>query len=100
MITEIGTLPAGQSSGTTAFTCNTPAIRVGAAPAYRTRADRPAIITLTGRLGFGNGAVAVLPSMLAGVVVPSPVPNSTTTEPRAAGLFVPFTELSWLRMAP
>ena len=54
--------------GTTAFTCITPATTCGAAPAYRTSAATPPMVTVTGNTVCGNGAEAALPSTPGGEV--------------------------------
>src|SRR5271170_7041318 len=94
METLIGTSPDGVTPfGMVALICNTPVGRNGAAPAYWMLAFSPAKATVTvPGLGYGVEMTSA-PSGSAGVVTPSPVPNMTTTEPRAAGL-------AWLLSEP
>src|ERR1051325_9832894 len=58
------------------------------------------MVTLTFPSGLGNTLVARRPSIPAGLVWPSPVPNRITTEPFSAGFDGEFGELSWFRIAP
>src|SRR5260370_17411467 len=58
------------------------------------------ILTETDASGFGNGAVAGLPSSPGGLVWPAPVPNNETIDPLSAGFAELFTLPFWLRMPP
>ncbi len=63
----------------------------------------PPIVTVIGfATGTANGGVAPVmhPVTPPGTSNPSPVPNICTTLFLAAALSVPFTVLSWLRIAP
>jgi hypothetical protein len=54
-------------------------------------------VSVTGRTGNGDGTIAGLPSRLAGIVRPSPVAYSVTTDAWRAGALGKFREPSWLR---
>ena len=65
--------PGPTPCGTTAFTCNNPAISPGADPAYCTVAPIPPIVTVTGNTGAVVFDGVTLPVTPAGKVCPSPV---------------------------
>src|SRR5215470_3084221 len=81
--TTTGTFaPLTTPSGTRTLICIAPATSNGAAPAYSTLAGTPPTRTDTGSKGVGNTVVLTVPSATRGLVVPSPVAHSTTTESR------------------
>ena len=73
-VTITGCGPVVSPAGTSTFTCKLPATRFGAAPAYRTVAALPPIVTLNGSTGLGNTVAFTTPLATAGVTAPSPVP--------------------------
>src|SRR5215469_5383435 len=89
----------------TRFTCSTPATAPGAPAANTTCAGCAPTVAETGWMsGMGSceglETLFTLPVTAVGVVLPSPVMNTCTMVPLAAGWLGPFTELSWLRIAP
>src|SRR5580658_5312827 len=75
MVRVIGTTePVATPCGTTAFTCNSPAIESGADPAYCGATAIPPIVTVFGKTGMFNPDPGTLPFTPAGDVCPSPIP--------------------------
>src|ERR1035441_9577203 len=93
-----GTVPV-TPAGICRSTCNTPATKPGAAPAYRIWAACPPICAETGASGLGYTELLTPPSTPAGLVCPSPVAYSTRTPPAEAGFEAEFALPSRLVMA-
>jgi DnaB-like helicase C terminal domain len=74
MLRLIGTAePVATPCGTTAFTCNSPAMEPGADPAYCGVPVIPPMVTVTGNSGIFTADPVTLPVTPAGDVWPSPV---------------------------
>src|SRR5579883_1416937 len=63
----------------------------GAAPAYRMFATAPPTDTIKGAVGALNGGMDNLPSGVAGVRTPKPVPYNNTIDPGRAGFATELT---------
>src|ERR1035437_3887844 len=93
-----GTVPV-TPAGICRSTCNPPATKPGAAPAYRIWAACPPICAETGASGLGYTELLTPPSTPVGLVCPSPVAYSPRTPPGEAGFEAEIALPSRLVMA-
>src|SRR5579862_5910450 len=91
MVTTTGTAPVPAPFGTMASICRTPVSSPGPEPAYATCAVWPPIVTETGNNGVARRSPTTNPSASTGSVIPSPVPNKTTTWPALAAFVLELT---------